>query len=77
MVDTVTTHGTEARLDGQSVALYGDTACFSFYATKNLPLGAGGMLVTLDPAVAEAARRLRNHGMSLDALQRTMRRSMR
>jgi dTDP-4-amino-4,6-dideoxygalactose transaminase len=63
-------HATEARLRGKSVALYGDTSCFSFYATKNLPLGEGGMLVTLDPSVAETARKLRTHGMSLDALQR-------
>lgn len=60
-------HATEAHVAGRSIALYGDTACFSFYATKNLPLGEGGMLVTTDPAIAETVRQLRMHGMSLRA----------
>ncbi len=44
--------------------------CFSFYATKNLPIGEGGMLTTDLPAVAAAARELRLHGMSADAWRR-------
>ena len=60
-------HATEARFEGRSMGQQRDTACFSFYATKNLPIGEGGMLVTHDPAVAQTARTLRSHGMSLDA----------
>ncbi len=45
-------------------------SCFSFYATKNLPIGEGGMITTGDPAVAEFARRARLHGMSRDAWKR-------
>src|SRR5829696_1715753 len=41
--------------------------CFSFYATKNLPIGEGGMITTDDPTVAEQVRRSRQHGMSRDA----------
>jgi dTDP-4-amino-4,6-dideoxygalactose transaminase len=43
---------------------WGDLACFSFFANKNLPLGEGGMLVTDDPDLAERALRLRSHGMT-------------
>jgi perosamine synthetase len=44
--------------------------CFSFYATKNLPIGEGGMVTTDDPAVADYVRRCRLHGMSRDAWKR-------
>ena len=37
--------------------------CFSFYPTKNMTTGEGGMVTTSDPAVAERARLLREHGM--------------
>jgi dTDP-4-amino-4,6-dideoxygalactose transaminase len=44
--------------------------CFSFYATKNLPIGEGGMVTTDDPAIADHVRRARLHGMSRDAWKR-------
>lgn len=44
--------------------------CFSFYATKNLPIGEGGMVTTQDPDRAEYIRRTRLHGMSADAWRR-------
>jgi dTDP-4-amino-4,6-dideoxygalactose transaminase len=37
---------------------------FSFYPTKNMTTGEGGMITTSDPGVAERARWLRNQGMS-------------
>jgi len=43
---------------------WGDVACFSFFANKNLPLGEGGMLTTDDADLAERALRLRSHGMT-------------
>ena len=39
--------------------------CFSFYATKNLPLGEGGMITTDDAARADWLRGARLHGMSV------------
>lgn len=45
-------------------------AVYSFYATKNVATGEGGMLVTRDAALAERVRRLSLHGMSKDAWQR-------
>jgi dTDP-4-amino-4,6-dideoxygalactose transaminase len=43
---------------------------FSFYATKNLPLGEGGMITTDDPVRAEWLRKARLHGMTADAWRR-------
>jgi len=50
-----------ATIDGRSVGSFG-TGCFSFYATKNITTGEGGMITTDDPAIAQKARLLRNHG---------------
>ena len=44
--------------------------CFSFYATKNLPIGEGGMVTTPDHDLAEYVERCRLHGMSRDAWRR-------
>src|SRR5262249_48357455 len=38
------------------------TGCFSFYATKNVTTGEGGMVTTNDPQIAERLRLLRSHG---------------
>ncbi len=48
----------------------GRATVFSFYATKNLATGEGGMLTTDDPQLADRCRRLALHGMSRDAWQR-------
>ncbi|MGD0765483.1 MAG: DegT/DnrJ/EryC1/StrS family aminotransferase [Dehalococcoidia bacterium] len=40
------------------------TGCFSFYATKNMTTGEGGMITTDDPDLAERARRARDHGQT-------------
>jgi perosamine synthetase len=45
-------------------------AIFSFYATKNLPIGEGGMITTDDEDLAAQARQIRLHGMSQDAWKR-------
>jgi dTDP-4-amino-4,6-dideoxygalactose transaminase len=58
--DAAQAHG--ATLDGRAVGTWG-TAAFSFYPTKNMTTGEGGMVVTADDAVARRARLLRNQGM--------------
>ncbi|MGH9044812.1 MAG: DegT/DnrJ/EryC1/StrS family aminotransferase [Acidimicrobiales bacterium] len=63
-------HGLGASHDGVRLGSGSHAACFSFYATKNLPIGEGGALTTSDPALAERARRMRLHGMSADAWKR-------
>jgi perosamine synthetase len=50
-----------AAIDGKPVGSFG-TGCFSFYPTKNMTTGEGGMVTTNDPAIAERVRLLRNHG---------------
>lgn len=57
--DACQAHG--ATIDGRAVGSFG-TGCFSFYATKNITTGEGGMITTNDPAIADKARLLRNHG---------------
>jgi dTDP-4-amino-4,6-dideoxygalactose transaminase len=44
--------------------------CFSFYATKTITTGEGGMLCTEDPALAERCRVMALHGISQDAWKR-------
>jgi dTDP-4-amino-4,6-dideoxygalactose transaminase len=50
-----------ASFAGRNVGSFG-TGCFSFYATKNMTTGEGGMITTDDPDVAARARLLREHG---------------
>jgi perosamine synthetase len=52
-----------ARLGERPVGAFGTVAAFSFYPTKNMTTGEGGMIVTADDAVARMARLLRNQGM--------------
>ena len=58
----------KASLDGRKVGSIGDFTCFSFYATKNLTTGEGGMVTTADERAASFMRTASLHGMSRDAL---------
>ncbi|MFP9191293.1 DegT/DnrJ/EryC1/StrS family aminotransferase [Natrialbaceae archaeon A-CW1-1] len=58
--DAAQAHG--AVYDGQRVGSFGDVACFSFYPTKNMTTGEGGIVVTDREDVAERLRRYVNHG---------------
>jgi UDP-4-amino-4-deoxy-L-arabinose-oxoglutarate aminotransferase len=63
-------HCVEGSRDGVVTAQLGDTACYSFYATKNLTCGEGGAVVTNDGALADKLRLLRLHGMNKNANDR-------
>lgn len=63
-------HCIEGERDGVRPGQLGHTACFSFYATKNITCGEGGAVVTDDGALAERLRLLRLHGMSKNAADR-------
>jgi dTDP-4-amino-4,6-dideoxygalactose transaminase len=63
-------HALGTRVGDRSVGTISRATCFSFYATKNLPIGEGGMLTTADPELAAEARRSRLHGMDHDAWRR-------
>lgn len=52
-----------ASLDGRNAGEWGTTACFSFYPTKNMTTGEGGMVVTPSEQIARMLRLLRNQGM--------------
>jgi len=55
---------------GRPVGTIGDMTCFSFYATKPLAAGEGGMVTTANEEWAERIRILRLHGISRDAWKR-------
>jgi dTDP-4-amino-4,6-dideoxygalactose transaminase len=63
-------HGLGARCGDVPVGAASHAACFSFYATKNLPIGEGGAIATCDDALADHLRSARLHGMSKDAWRR-------
>jgi len=63
-------HALPARYRGRTVGTLGDVTAFSFYATKNLTTGEGGMLTMEDAALADRLRSRRLHGMSRDAWRR-------
>lgn len=63
-------HATESKFRGKHVSLYEDATSFSFYATKNLSTGEGGMMVTPHEELCDKARLLSLHGMSRDAWKR-------
>jgi dTDP-4-amino-4,6-dideoxygalactose transaminase len=63
-------HALPASYRGHPVGTIGDVTAFSFYATKNITTGEGGMLTTADDSFAERLRTRRLHGMSRDAWRR-------
>jgi len=58
--DACQAHGAEYK--GKKVGGIGDAGCFSFYPTKNMTTGEGGMVTTTDEELAEEIRMLRDHG---------------
>lgn len=63
-------HALPAAHAGRPVGTHGDATAFSFYATKPLSTGEGGMVVTRDADRAAALRRLRLHGIDRDVFDR-------
>jgi perosamine synthetase len=58
--DACQAHG--STFQGKKLGSFGEMACFSFYATKNMTTGEGGMVTTDDPDLAARVRLLINHG---------------
>jgi dTDP-4-amino-4,6-dideoxygalactose transaminase len=63
-------HALPARFQGQMIGTIGDIICFSFYATKTITTGEGGMATTENPEWAERMRIMGLHGISQDAWKR-------
>lgn len=63
-------HAIETEYHGRKAGTFGDFGCFSFYATKNVVTGEGGMILGRDADRVARARILALHGMSKDAWHR-------
>jgi perosamine synthetase len=63
-------HALPARYGGKMIGTIGDITCFSFYATKTITTGEGGMATTENPDWAERMRIMSLHGISKDAWKR-------
>ena len=59
--DAAQAHG--ATLHGRAVGSFGSFAAFSFYPTKNMTSGEGGMVTSADPGIIRGVRLARNQGM--------------
>lgn len=63
-------HSIESEYKGKKIGTFGDFGCFSFYVTKNIITGEGGMVITDNDKYAENIQTLSLHGMSRDAWKR-------
>lgn len=63
-------HAVEARYHGQKIGTIGDITAFSFYVTKNLATGEGGMVTTNNKKLASLIKIMSLHGLSRDAYKR-------
>lgn len=63
-------HAVEGEYHGQPLGTLGDFGCFSFYATKNITCGEGGMIIARDESHIQRVKRLAMHGLSHAAWQR-------
>lgn len=63
-------HAIETEYHGQKAGTFGDFGCFSFYATKNITTGEGGMVIARNERDIERIKVLALHGMSKDAWHR-------
>lgn len=63
-------HAIETEIDGQKAGTFGEFGCFSFYATKNVATGEGGMVIAKSREAVDRIKILSLHGMSRDAWHR-------
>jgi dTDP-4-amino-4,6-dideoxygalactose transaminase len=63
-------HAIESEYHGRKAGTFGDFGCFSFYATKNVTTGEGGMVVTRSEEDLGRIKMLALHGLSKDAWKR-------
>lgn len=63
-------HAIEGEYKGKKAGTFGDFGCFSFYVTKNVVTGEGGMVLAQNEKDIERIKRLALHGMSADAWHR-------
>ena len=68
--DCAQAHGAEYK--GKKVGSFGDVGCFSFYPTKHITTGEGGMITTNNEEIANKIKLLINHGQSQKYLHTTL-----
>jgi len=63
-------HSIETEYDGKKIGTLGSMTAYSFYATKNIVTGEGGMITTNDKDIADKLKIFALHGMTKDAWKR-------
>ncbi|MDD5284687.1 MAG: DegT/DnrJ/EryC1/StrS family aminotransferase [Desulfuromonadaceae bacterium] len=63
-------HAIESEYRGRKAGTIGDLGCFSFYATKNITTGEGGMIISRDESMLSRIKTMALHGLSHDAWKR-------
>ena len=64
-------HAHGAMLKNKKAGTFGQAGCFSFYPTKVITAGEGGMIITEDSCLVDEAYKMRNHGLNSDGLMVT------
>lgn len=63
-------HAIEARYKGRNIGTISPLTCYSFYVTKNITTGEGGMIAATQPELMEKVKQYALHGLSADAWSR-------
>ncbi len=63
-------HAVESEFQGKALGTFGYAAAFSFYPTKNITTGEGGIVLCADDEIAQRIRLLSNHGIAKSTWQR-------
>lgn len=63
-------HAIETEYHSKKAGTFGELGCFSFYVTKNIVTGEGGMVITNNKKYADTIKKMALHGMSKDAWKR-------
>jgi dTDP-4-amino-4,6-dideoxygalactose transaminase len=63
-------HALPATFEGRAIGTLSEATVFSFYATKTIATGEGGMIVSANPEVLQRARTMRLHGINRDVFDR-------
>jgi dTDP-4-amino-4,6-dideoxygalactose transaminase len=63
-------HSLPCTFEGRAIGTLSEVTVFSFYATKTIATGEGGMIVSADPALLQRVRTMRLHGINRDVFDR-------
>lgn len=63
-------HAPGGEYKGRKLGTFGDFSAWSFFSNKNLAVGEGGMVTSMDPAFHQKCKNLRSHGMTTNSFDR-------